>query len=408
MDLASGVADVSSDSASDRPRDRFVAIAKPSFGAEEERGILEALRSGWVTQGPRVAEFEAHFAQVVGAEEAVAVSSATAALFLSLHALGIGPGDEVVVPSLTFIASVNPIVHVGATPVFVDVDPRTYNIDPDAFAAAVGPRTKAVMVVHQLGLPADLDAIEAVAHERGVAVVEDSACAVGSRYRGRPIGSSGRLNCFSFHPRKVLVTGEGGMITLADAELAARLRRLRHQGMSISDAERHAADRVITEDYPEVGYNFRLSDLHAAVGLAQLAKLEGFLARRRAVARFYDAALGELPDVDPPHVPAFAEPNYQSYIARLRGVERGERDALIDALHRRGVASRRGLMAVHREASHPDPRVAGSLVHTEAADAQTFLLPIHPELPEDDQRFVVDALRDALSELREVREVPRA
>lgn len=379
---------------------RTVAIAKPSFGPEEERAVVEVLRSGWVTQGPRVAEFETRFAQAVGAEEAVAVSSATTALFLSLHALGIGAGDEVVVPSLTFIASVNAIVHAGATPVFVDVDPLTYDLDPDAFAAAIGPRTKAVMVVHQLGMPADLDAIEAAARDAGVTVVEDAACAIGSRYRGRPIGSSGRLVCFSFHPRKVLVTGEGGMITLADSALAARLRRLRHQGMSISDAERHGADRVIIEQYPEIGFNFRLSDLHAAVGLAQLAKLDHLLARRREIASHYDAALGGSPDLVVPHVPDYAQTNYQSYILRLRDAARSERDALLDALLRRGVTSRRGLMAVHREASYPNPKVSGSLAHTEAADDQTFLLPVHAEMADDDPAFVVDALRDALREVR--------
>lgn len=361
--------------------------------------MLAALRSGWVTQGPRVAEFERRFAQRVGAAEAVAVSSATTALFLSLHTLGIGPGDEVVVPSLTFIASVNPIVHVGATPVLADVDPRTYNLDAEAVAAALTPRTKAVMLVHQLGLPADLDAISEAAAARGVPVIEDSACAVGSVYKGRPIGSSGNLNCFSFHPRKVLVTGEGGMIALADSTLAARLRRLRHQGMSISDVERHEADRVITETYPEVGFNFRLSDLQAAVGLAQLAKLDRFIARRRALAAVYDEALADLASVVPPFVPDYAEPNYQSYIARLAGAGRARRDALLDAMYRRGVATRRGLMAVHREASYPDPRIAGSLQHTEAADDETFILPLYPDLSDDDQRYVIAALRESVAEV---------
>jgi dTDP-4-amino-4,6-dideoxygalactose transaminase len=378
---------------------RFVPIAKPCFGEEEERKILEALRSGWVTQGPRVAEFEARFAAAVGAKAAVAVSSATAALFLSLHAIGIGPGDEVVVPSLTFIASVNPIVHVGAVPVFVDVDPRTYNLDPAAVAAAFTRRTRAVMLVHQLGLPADLDAVQEAADSRGIPVIEDSACAVGSRYKERPVGSSGNLNCFSFHPRKVLVTGEGGMIATGDPVLAGRLRRLRHQGMSISDVDRHGADRVITEAYPEVGYNFRLSDLHAAVGLAQLEKLAAFVERRRALATNYDRALEELAELVTPHVPGFAEPNYQSYIVRLHGGDRSARDALLDGMLHRGVATRRGLMAVHREASHPNPRISGSLEHTERAEAETFILPVYPDLSDDDQRFVVNALRETLAEV---------
>jgi perosamine synthetase len=378
---------------------RTVALAKPSFSNEEEQALIEVIRSGWVTQGPKVAEFEERFADAVGADHAVAVTSATTALFLSLHALGIGPGDEVVVPSLTFIASVNPIVHVGATPIFADVDPRTFNLDPDALEAALTPRTRAVMLVHQLGLPADLDEIQRRASARGVAVIEDSACALGSVYKGRPIGSSKNLNCFSFHPRKVIVTGEGGMMTTPDAPLAARLRRLRHQGMSISDVERHNADRVITETYPEVGFNFRMSDLHAAVGLAQLRKLDSFVARRRAIAARYDEALGEFPDVTAPHVPDFAQPNYQSYMARLNRGDRTLRDSLLDAMFRRGVATRRGLMAVHKEESYAHVPIRGSLEHTEAADAQSFVLPIHQGLTDDDQQYVIDSLHEAVDEV---------
>ncbi len=378
---------------------RSIALAKPSFSTEEEQALIEVIRSGWVTQGPKVAEFEERFAALVGIENAVAVSSATSALFLSLHALGIGAGDEVVVPSLTFIASVNPIVHVGATPVFADVDPRSFNLDPDSFEAALTPRTRAVMLVHQLGLPADLDEIEQRAAARGVTVIEDSACALGSAYKGRPIGSSDNLNCFSFHPRKVIVTGEGGMMTTPDAELAARLRRLRHQGMSISDVERHRADRVITETYPEIGFNFRLSDLHAAVGIAQLDKLDAFVARRRAIAGRYDEAFAALPEIVTPHVPGFASPNYQSYIARLSRGDASMRDALLDAMFRRGVATRRGLMAVHKEASYAHIPLTGSLEHTEAADAQTFVLPIYADLSDDEVGYVIDALFEAVAEV---------
>lgn len=377
---------------------RQVPLAKPCFDAAEERAIVEVLRSGWVTQGPRVEEFERRFAERVGAAQAVAVSSGTAALFLSLHALGIGPGDEVLVPSLSFIASANAIVHCGATPVFVDVDPTTYNLDPQQLEGALSPRTRAVLVVHQLGLPADLDALEASARRAGIQLVEDAACAVGSRYRGRPIGGSGRAVCFSFHPRKVLVTGEGGLITTQDAELAVRLRRLRHQGMSVSDLDRHLAEHAIVESYPEVGWNFRLSDLHAAVGIAQLAKLDELLARRRAIAARYAAALGSDARVEPPFVPGWAEPNHQSYIVRLRGSSAAQRDALLEAMRRRGVATRRGLMAAHLEPCHRGARVHGSLVHTEAAAAQTLVLPIYAELDEADQRYVIEQLFDALEE----------
>jgi dTDP-4-amino-4,6-dideoxygalactose transaminase len=376
-----------------------IPLARPCFGPEEEAALVATLRSGWVTQGPRVAEFEARFAAAVEAPEAVAVSSGTTALFLSLLALGVGPGDEVVVPSLSFIATANAVVHCGASPVFADVDPRTYNLDPACVEAALGPRTRAILLVHQLGLPADLGAIEALARARGIAVVEDAACALGSRLDGRPVGSSGRPCCFSFHPRKVLVTGEGGMITTGDPALAGRLRRLRHQGMSVSDLERHRADRVITEAYPEVGYNFRLSDLHAAVGLAQLPKLGRFLARRRELAARYDAALAGREGLVTPFVPQGSEPNFQSYIVRLAGAQRAQRDRLLDAMLARGVATRRGLMAAHREPAHAGARSAGSLRHSEAAEAQTVVLPIYPDLSDEEQGRVLRALSESLAEV---------
>ncbi len=377
---------------------RRIPVAKPSFDEREERLLLETLRSGWVTQGPRVADFERAFAARVGAAEAVAVSNGTTALFLALHALGVGPGDEVIVPSLSFIATANAVVHCGATPVFVDVEPSTCNLDPDLLEEAVTPRTKALMPVHQLGLPADLDRIAAVAARHGLAVLEDAACAVGALYRGKPIGSAGNPACFSFHPRKVIVTGEGGMITTDDRALAGRLRLLRHQGMSVSDLERHAAARVIVEEYRVIGYNFRLSDLQAAVGIAQLEKLDAFLAKRRAIAERYHAALSEMPALEPPRLPAGATPNWQSYLVRLRGADREARDRLLDALARRGVATRPGLMAIHAQPCYAGARIAGSLRHTEEATAQTFILPMYTDLTQADQSLVIEALRAALAE----------
>jgi dTDP-4-amino-4,6-dideoxygalactose transaminase len=380
------------------PKDR-IPVARPSFGAEEERAVAEVLRSGWVTQGPRVAEFEERFASRVGAAEAVAVTSGTTALFLTLHALGIGRGDEVIVPSLSFIASANAIVHCGAAPVFVDVDPRTYNLAPAAVARAVTPRTRAVMPVHQLGLPADLDAIQEIADREGLKVVEDAACAVGSAYKERPIGSFGNPACFSFHGRKVVVTGEGGMITTEDAQLAARLRRLRHQGMSASDLERHRAERVILEAYPEIGYNFRLSDLQAAVGLVQLDKLDGFLTRRREIAERYREALGDLREIELRSVPEFAQPNHQSVLVRLRGVSAAQRNRVLDAMQQRGIATRRGLMASHRERCHESARTSGPLPHTEAAADQTLILPIYTDLTAEGQARVADAFREVVCEV---------
>ncbi|MDP3938994.1 MAG: DegT/DnrJ/EryC1/StrS family aminotransferase [Deltaproteobacteria bacterium] len=375
---------------------RRIPVARPTFGDREESLVLEALRSGWVTQGPMVERFEGAVARAVEAPEAVAVSSGTTALFLALHALGVGPGDEVIVPSLSFIAIANVVVHCGATPVFADVDPSTYNLDPKAVAAAVTPRTRAVLVAHQLGMPADLDAIEAVASRHSLAVVEDAACALGSRYRGRPIGGSANIACFSFHPRKIVVCGEGGMITTRDAALAGRLRRLRHQGMSLSDLARHRAKGVVIEDYPEIGYNFRLSDIHAAVGVAQMEQLDRFLEGRRAAAARYDRLLSEVDRIEAPRVPDYALPNYQSYIVRYLNADAATRNALLEALDARGVASRRGLMAIHAEPCYGDVGLRGPLPETERAAAQTLILPMYADIEADDQVHVVEALRDAL------------
>ncbi len=375
-----------------------IPVAKPTLGPEEEAEVLAALRSGWITQGPRVLEFERRFAAAVGAKEAVAVTNGTVALFLGLHVLGIGAEDEVIVPSLSFIATANAIRHTGATPVFAEVDPRTYNLDSRSVESVVSARTRAILVVHQLGLPADLDALGAIAARHELPVVEDAACAVGSRHRGQPIGSGANLACFSFHPRKVITTGEGGMLTTSDPAMAARLRILRHQGMTVSDLERHRSSRVITETYDEVGYNFRLSDLHAAVGLAQLGKLDALLQRRRAIAARYDAAFYDHPTVVPPYLPDYADPNYQSYIVRLRGASAARRNAFLDAMGRRGVATRRGLMAIHLEACYGGAPRASSLRHTEEADAQTVVLPIHGELQAEEQRRVIRAVEESLGE----------
>ncbi len=377
-----------------------IPVAKPSLGEEEARLVREVILSHWVAQGPKVAEFERRVAERVGAAEGVAVSSGTAALFLTLHALGVGPGDEVIVPSLSFIASTNAVSHCGATPVFADVDPRTFNLDLHAVEAAVTHNTRAVMAVHQVGLPLDLDRMHEMADHHGFQVLEDAACAIGSEYRGRWIGSRpDSLACFSFHARKVITTGEGGMITTHDSALAQRLRRLRHQGMSVSDLERHNTKRLIIEEYPEVGYNFRMSDVHAAIGLAQLEKLDGLLARRRALAARYHAALGPIEGIEPPFEPDFALPAYQSYLVRLTGASAETRNRAIEALRERGVATRRGLMAAHREAPYRNARGANALPHTEAASDQTLVIPLYADLTDAEQDRVIESLVAVVSSL---------
>ena len=369
---------------------KTIAFARPYFSDEEAAAAAETVRSTWVAGGPRLAEFERRFAELCGAKHAVGVSSWTTGGFLVLKALGIGAGDEVIVPSLTFIASVNVIVHAGATPVFVDVDPRTYNVDPDDVARKIGPKTKVILPIDQVGLPCEIDRIIALAEKRGITVFEDAACAVGSRFRGRPVGSTAAVTAFSLHARKVVTTGEGGMIITNDAALAQRLRRLRHQGMSLGDFERHGTTPTAFETYPEIGYNFRLTDIQAAIGLCQLDRLNDMLARRCRTAQRYVAGLTNHPFLDPPFVPAHITPNWQSFQARVRPNGPLDRNALMDALHAEGIPTRRGVMASHLEA--PYRSIGAHLPVTEAAAAECVQLPMHSGMSEAATEAVIAAI----------------
>jgi perosamine synthetase len=371
-----------------------VAFSRPYFAEEEAEAAAAAVRSGWVVGGPRLREFEAGFAAAGGAAYGVGVSSWTTGGFLLLKALGIGPGDEVIVPSLTFIASVNVIVHVGATPVFAEIDPHTYNIDPDDVEARITPRTRAILPVDQIGLPCEIDRINVIAAQHNLLVIQDAACSVGARFRGRPVGALAPVTVFSLHARKLVTTGEGGMILTDDGDLATRLRRLRHQGMSLSDYERHGSSPTVFESYPEIGYNFRITDVQAAIGVVQLQRLSEMLRRRHAVAERYTAALSDHPWLEPPFVPAHVMPNWQSYQVRLRPGAPLGRNQLMEALHAQGIPTRRGVMASHLEAPYRD--TAPHLPHTESAAAECLQLPIHPAL-DAEVEFVLSAIDRAFA-----------
>ncbi|HWX44565.1 MAG TPA: DegT/DnrJ/EryC1/StrS family aminotransferase [Solirubrobacteraceae bacterium] len=377
-----------------------IPITRPHLAGGEAEAVAAAIASGWISQGPRVREFEAAFAARVGAADAVATTSCTTALALALHVSGVGPGDEVIVPSLSFIATANAVWHCGARPVFADIDPRTYNLDAAAAARAITPRTKAIMPVHQLGLPADMDAFLELAARHGVTIVEDAACAIGARYRDRPIGSLGPLACFSLHPRKVITTGEGGMIAVRDPAVAERLRRLRAHGMDTSDLARHSAHDVVLEAYPERGWNSRMTDIQAALGLCQLRELDWILERRRLLAERYTAALERIPHLEAPYDPPFAQRTWQSYCIRIAPGAPIDRTELMRGLLRDGIATRRGVMAIHEEAAYAErPEVGSSelvprpdLPHTEAATRETLMLPLFPDLSEEQQDYVIERL----------------
>lgn len=370
-----------------------IPVARPSFGLEEEAAVLQSLRSGWVSQGPRVAEFEQNFAAYVGAPHAVAVSSCTSALHLALVAAGVKAGDEVLCPSLSFIATANAIVYAGATPVFVEIDRKNFNIDPKCIEAAITPRTKAILAVHQIGLPACLREINEIAERHGLHVIEDAACAIGSEYEGKRIGAPHSLMaCFSFHPRKILTTGEGGMITTADGEMAARMRRLRQHAMGISDLARHSASKVTIETYDEVGFNYRMTDLQAALGLVQLQKIDGMLARRRALAARYSERLSVLPWLVLPSQPAEMLHNFQSYMVRLTADAPISRDRLMQDLLDRGVSSRRGIMAIHREPPYAGGNWEELLPVTNEVTDNSVVLPLFHEMTDEEQDYVADVL----------------
>ena len=371
-----------------------IPITKPFLGPEEEAAASEAIRSGWVSQGPKVQEFEEKFAAYVGASYAVATTSCTTALHAALVVSGIGPGDEVVVPSLSFIATANSVVHAGATPVFADIDPETCNVTAGTVEKMITRKTKAVMPVHQMGLPVDLDPMIDLCRKHSLLLIEDAACAIGSEYKGKRIGGHGNIACFSFHPRKIITTGEGGMITTNDFSMAEKLRRFRHHGMSVSDVERHAANRVIIETYPEIGYNYRMTDIQAAIGIVQLGKLAEIIRKRRRIAETLDESLADIRHIRVPRVPGYAYHNYQSYWVEILASSPVSRDELMQKLLEKGVATRRGIMAIHQEMSY-NQRPA-MLPATNRMTAATVLLPLHPAMAETEIVWQVRSVREIL------------
>jgi perosamine synthetase len=389
-----------------------IPFARPWMGEPEAEATHRVILSGWVTQGPEVQAFEREFADYVGAPYACAVSNCTTALHLALRAVGVQPGDEVITVSHSFIATANSIRYCGAIPVFVDIQPGTYNIDPTLIEAVITPRTSAILCVHQIGMPCDLQAVLEIARRHSLPVVEDAACAVGSEifWKGQweKIGKPhGDIACFSFHPRKLLTTGDGGMLTTSNAGWDQKFRLWRQHSMSVPDTVRHTSNTVVFESYTELGYNYRMTDIQAAVGREQLKRLPEIVTRRREQAVRYCELLAEIPGLVLPKEPTWARSNWQSLCVRLP--EGFDQRQAMQALLDEGIASRRGVMCIHREPAYPrgtwtcgqtgcdcPPGTCRCLVESESAQDHALLMPLFHEMTLGQQEQVMLALRNGI------------
>jgi perosamine synthetase len=393
---------------------RKISIAQPWTGEEEAQAARRVILSGWVTQGPEVAAFEREFAAYVGTAYACAVSSCTTALHLALLATGVQPGDEVITPSHSFIAAANSIRYCGAKPVFVDIEPATFNIDASRIENAISGRTRAILCVHQVGMPCDLKSVLGIARKHGLAVVEDAACAIGSEALlegkwnriGKPHGD---VACFSFHPRKLITTGDGGMLTTSNSDWDRRFRLWRQHGMNIPDTVRHETNQVIFESYSEAGFNYRMTDIQAAVGREQLKRLPEMIDRRRYLAERYRDLLVSIPRLGLPYEPKWARSNWQSYCVRLP--DGADQRQVMQTMLDSGVVTRRGVMCAHREPAYPrgtwscgdaicncSIESCSHLRTSEQAQDRCIVLPLFHQMSEIQQDTVVGTLRDAIEQ----------
>lgn len=381
----------------------MIPVAKPYMTKADEIAVAAVVRSGWILQGPKVEEFENQLAQYIGAPHAVATSSATAAMHLGLLAAGIGPGDEVIVPSFSFIASANCVVHAGATPVFVDIDPRTFNMDPVDVERKITKKTRAILAVHQVGLAADIETLSKITRTHKLLLFEDAACGLGSTIHGKHVGNWGVWAAFSFHPRKAITTAEGGMLVTKNKKIAEIVRMLRAHGADIDVKKRDASRKVMIEQYPFVGYNFRMSDIHAALGLSQFARIKEFLAVRQRLAKVYNKAFKDHPCIQIPYVPKGYFHTYQSYMIRLRPARSGTsadtvRNKVMQKLLDAGIATRAGVMASHLAAPYRKMYPNLHLPETEKAAAETIILPLFPQMTEKKQQYVIEELLQAVKQ----------
>lgn len=373
----------------------MIPIAKPYLTEREAAEAAQTVMTGWVAQGPKVKEFEIKFSEYTGANHSVAISNCTAALHLCMIASGIGPGDEVICPSMSYIATANSIRYTGAKVVFAEVEPVNFNLDPADAERRITPRTKAILVAHQLGMPADIDSFKKICERYNIKLIEDAACATGSSYKGKKIGSHSELVCFSFHPRKVITTGEGGMIATSSKTLRDRLTLLRQHAMASSSIDRHSSSEKLSEDHIELGYNYRMTDIQAAIGIVQLERLDAIIKERRLIAQEYILRLSEIEWLSLPVEEEGYYSNYQSFALRIQPGSPISRNELMRILGENGISTRKGVMTAHRETAYNDICKDVSLPVSEEASDNSLMIPLYAPMMKEDVNKVINEIKKA-------------
>ena len=374
----------------------MIPIAKPYLTEDEAKAAHDTILTGWITQGPRVAEFEEKFAAYTGAKYAVALSNCTTALHLAMIVAGIKAGDEVICPSMSYIATANCIKYVGATPVFAEVNPENYNLDVADVEKRITPKTKAILLVHQIGMPGDIDAFAALAEKYNLKLIEDAACAAGSSYKGNRIGSHSELVCFSLHPRKVITTGDGGFVTTNREDYYQRMKLLRQHGMTVNDRVRHESSKIIFEDHIEVAYNYRMTDIQAAVGIKQLEKLDWIVAERRKIALKYLEAFKHIDTIRLPFESEGYFSNYQSFSIYLKENCPISRNDLMQKMLDAGISTRRGIMTSHRETAYKSEAAGVHLPQSENASDNSIIIPLYVPMKDEDIDFIISKFSEFL------------